>query len=626
MMTGSPPRSHPPASVAAMYLSAPGQSDAPQSDATQSDLTQSDLAQSDLTQSDLARTVRIDSPVDPAIDGRKRHRHPRRVRRGWSRTILCGLLFFAPWSGVCADEATTVRADVLLRGGTVIDGGQPTGDPSRVADVAIRGDEIVSVGDGETVDADWVIDCEGLVIAPGFIDLHNHSDRQVTEPATRGCVNYLTQGCTTIVTGNCGGGVTDVGDYYDQIDRRGAGVNVAHLVPHGSIRRVAMEGSKDRRPTDDELSRLRELADRGMREGAWGMSTGLIYTPGSYAETEELIEVARAVAGQGGIYVSHMRDEGPGLLRSVEETLRIGREASLPVHISHFKARGEQAWGLVRLAAEMVNEAREAGQVVTADQYPYIAASTSLDAYVLPGWSRAGSRGDLLRRLDDPDDGPKIRDYTTQALESWRGGATLQIARYEPEPGWSGRTLDRIAVDEGVDVVDLVFRIVRGGTASVVNFAMSEDDVRFIMGIPWVATASDGRSLLPSSDRPHPRSFGTFTRKLGHYAVREQVVSLEQAVFSGAGLPAEILGLTDRGLLRPGQRADVIVFDPDRVIDNATFEAPFRHSDGIVHVLVNGTPAVHDGTPTGALAGRSLRHRGGKPADKAVGKPADETP
>ncbi len=523
--------------------------------------------------------------------------------------MLLGLLSIAcslATAGVLpAQESASVEADVLLQGGILVDGSDQASYPDRVGDVAIQDGKIVAVGEVNAPDARWVIDCSGLVIAPGFIDLHNHSDRPIVAAETRGCVNYLTQGCTTIVTGNCGGGVTDVGDYYEKIDHHGAGTNVVHLVPHGSIRRRAMGGSKDRRPTGDERQKMRELTAQGMRDGAWGMSTGLIYTPGSYAETEELIEVSRVVAEHEGIYVSHMRDEGPGLLTSIEETLQIGRDAELPVHISHFKGRGQDAWGLVRLAAQMVEDARGEGQVVTADQYPYIASSTSLDAYVLPSWSRAGGRSALLKRLEDDEDGPRIRDYMASALETWRDGATLQIAQYSPEPSWAGQRLDQIAADEQVDVVDLVMRIVRGGRASVVNFAMSEEDVRFIMQLPWVATASDGRSLLPSADRPHPRSFGTFPRKVGHYAVQEQVISMDEAIRSGSGLPAEVLGLSDRGYLRSGQWADVIVFDPARVQDRATFEEPHRYSEGMVHVFVNGTAAVVDGHPTGALAGIS---------------------
>ena len=535
------------------------------------------------------------------------------LRFGLLLLLGCSFSWTAERTGTAQDasavqDSSAIRADILLQGAMLLDGGDQPSNGDRVGDVAIRDGKIVAVGQVHAPDAVWVIDCSGLVVAPGFIDLHNHSDGPIVAPETRGCVNYLMQGCTTIVTGNCGGGVTGVGEYYRKIDLNGAGANVVHLIPHGSVRRSAMGGSKDRRPDEGELAKMRELTEQGMLDGAWGISTGLIYTPGSYAETEELIEVSRVVAEHGGIYVSHMRDEGPGLLTSVEETLQIGREAELPVHISHFKGRGEDSWGLVRLAARMVDEAREQGQIVTADQYPYIASSTSLDAYLLPTWARAGGRRDLLRRLDDPQDGQRIRDYMQEALETWRGGATLQIARYSPQPNWAGRTLDRIAVDEQIEVLELALQIVRGGSASVVNFAMSEDDVRFIMQIPWVATASDGRAMLPSAERPHPRSFGTFSRKLGHYAVQEKVVTLEHAVRSGSGLPAEILGLSDRGYLRPGQWADVIVFDPSRVRDRATFEEPFRYSEGMIHVFVNGVPAIFDGHPTGALPGRAIRH------------------
>ena len=469
------------------------------------------------------------------------------------------------------------------------------------------GDRIVGVGDFEVGRATWVIDCSGLVIAPGFIDLHNHSDKQVIDRQRRAVVNYLMQGCTTIVTGNCGSGPVDVDEYFRRIRGAGVGTNVIHLIPHGSLHRNVV-GTSRREPTESELARMQQLADKAMRDGAWGMSTGLIYVPGSYSTTEELIALAKTVARHRGVYASHIRNEGTNLLASVKEALRIGREADLPVHVSHFKSSGRDAWGLVREAAKMIDTARQAGQRVTADQYPYVASSTSLDATVIPSWARAGGRRELIKRLDDSDTGKRIRSAVRDNLRKRDDGAAIRIARFSKRTEWVGRSLREIAEAERVTPAELALGISRMGGASIVNFSMDEADVRAIMKLPWVATASDGRSYVPSSDKPHPRSYGTFARKIGHYSRDEKVISAAQAVRSASGLPADILDLKDRGYLRVNCHADIAVYDPKRFRDTATFEDPHQYAAGMRYVFVNGVVAVSDGIPTGARAGRPLKH------------------
>ncbi|MBW3542520.1 MAG: amidohydrolase family protein, partial [Planctomycetes bacterium] len=351
----------------------------------------------------------------------------------------------------------------------------------------------------------------------------------------------------------------------------------------------------------------KRLAEQAMRDGAWGMSTGLIYVPGSYATTDELVEIASVVAAHRGIYASHIRNENVELLAAIDEALSIGRRAGLPVHVSHFKSSGQDAWGLVRRAAEMIEQARKEGRVATADQYPYIASSTSLDATVIPTWARAGGRKEMIARFDDAEVGPRIRTAVIDALKKRDGGRVLRIARYEKRPEWVGRTVADIARSEGVEPADLALDIARSGGASIVNFSMSEDDVRHIMQLPWVATASDGRAYLPGPDKPHPRSYGTFTRKLGYYALNEKVLPLPKAIRSASSLPAEILGLKDRGRLAAGMFADLVVLDPKELIDRATFDEPHQYSTGVEYVFVNGRPAVWRGAPTGALAGRALK-------------------
>lgn len=500
--------------------------------------------------------------------------------------------------------AATEHADILLVGGAVIDG---SGAASVRADVALRGDRIVGVGELADWTADWVIDCSDRLITPGFIDLHNHADRQIIRPETRAAMNYLTQGCTTIVTGNCGSGPVDVGSYYESIDKFGAGPNVAHLLPQGSLRSDVM-GLDLKPPTDEHLQKMKSLTEAAMRDGAWGMSTGLIYVPSSYADTAELIELASIVARHGGLYASHIRGEGTGLIESVEETLRIGAAANVPVHISHFKSSGRDAWGLVQVAARRIAAARSEGRRVTADQYPYIASSTSLEATLLPSWARAGGRTELLKRFDDTESGPRLMKLLEEAIQQRDDGADVRIARFSYRQDWVGRNLKQIAELEQQPATAIALEVFRHGGAQIVHFGMNEDDVRAVMTYDWVATASDGRAYVPAADRPHPRNYGTFPRKLGYYSLQEAVIPIEAAVRSATGLPAEILGLTDRGFIRKGLVADIAVLDPATLKDQATFDQPHQHSTGVEWLFVNGVPTIAAGRPTGALAGKSLRH------------------
>lgn len=501
-----------------------------------------------------------------------------------------------------ADEP--IDADVLLVGGKLYIGDSALG---YIGDVAMVGEQIVAVGQFEPGKIKRQIDCSGLIVSPGFIDLHNHSDKQVTQKETRAVVNYLTQGCTTIVTGNCGGGPVDVGEYYDKIDQFGVGTNVAHLLPQGSLRREVM-GSERRDPSDTEMSKMKSLAEAAMKDGAWGMSSGLIYVPSSYADAAELTEIAKIVGSHGGIYASHIRGEGTGLLDAVGEALDIGRGADLPVHISHFKSSGKDSWGLVRTAIDVINRERDAGQIITADQYPYTASSTSLSATFIPAWARAGGREKTLERLASGEESHRIKAAIQHKLEITDAGQRIQIANHDPQPDWAGRRLKEIADELQIDPFDLILQIERNGGASVVNHSINEEDVRYVMQQPWVATASDGSSRIPSEEIPHPRSYGTFSRKIGHYSVREQAIPLALAIRSCSGLPADILRMSDRGYLRAKYYADVIVWSESDLIDRATFASPHQYSDGVRYAFVNGTPVISDGDVTGALPGKALRH------------------
>lgn len=501
---------------------------------------------------------------------------------------------------VSAQQA--VDADVLLVGGTIHDG---SGAEGVVGDVAINDGKIVAVGKIVRGVIGQTIDCQGLIVCPGFIDLHNHSDRPILDARSRANTNYLTQGCTTVVTGNCGGGHVDVAKYFEDLAETGAGTNIIHLLPHGSLRSQVF-GSARRPPSEDELQKMRQLAEKAMRDGAWGMSTGLIYVPGTYAETDEIVEIAKVVGRHGGIYASHIRNEGTGLVEAVREAIEIGRRGGLPAHVSHFKASGSQAWGSLRVAAGLIEDARQKGQRVTADQYPYVASSTSLEAMVIPTWAREGGNKQLVSRLDDQETGPKLRQEIEKKLTTRN---RMVIASFRKRPEWVGKSLDEIASSENRSQLSVVEEITRAGGASAVSFGMNEEEVRYGMQLPWVATASDGSARIPGADRPHPRSFGTFTRKIGRYAIQEKVLPLAAAIRSSSGLPADILSLSDRGYLKTGYAADIAVLDPAQVLDQATFEEPYRYSTGVRHVFVNGRPAVFEGTPTGSLAGKALRHK-----------------
>ncbi|MDX2037509.1 MAG: amidohydrolase family protein [Isosphaeraceae bacterium] len=492
----------------------------------------------------------------------------------------------------------------LIRGGTVIDG---TGSPGIRADVLVENGRIRAVGpEIEAPAGAVVVDASGLIVCPGFIDLHSHSDGPIVAEATRSNLNFQRQGVTTIVTGNCGSGALDVAAYFEAIDSRGAGTNVIQLIPHNVVR-ARVVGREDRAPTDAELERMREVVETQMKAGAWGMSTGLIYQPGVFSKTPELVELAKVVARRGGLYASHIRNEGSELIEAIDEAITIGREARLPVHISHLKASGKSNWGKAAAACERIEAARARGEVVTADQYPYVASSTRLTAMIVPAWAAQGTTADFVRRLDDPETGPKLRREIERGLAARDGGASIRIARYSEKPGYAGKSLADIARAERRPVLEVALEIERRGSAQAISFGMSEDDVRLIMKRGFVATASDGSSHRPGGgDRPHPRSYGTFPRKV-RYAIDEGVISLEGAIRANSGLPAEILGLADRGKVAPGRHADLLVFDPKTFRDRATFDDPTVYATGVRLLLVNGVAVIENDEPKRVLPGRALR-------------------
>jgi N-acyl-D-amino-acid deacylase len=522
--------------------------------------------------------------------------------------------------------------DLLIRGGTVVDG---TGARARRADVAIAGDRIEAVEVLPRAEAARVIDATGHAVAPGFVDMHSHADFVL--PGLPTADSKVHQGFTLEVVGNCGASPapltparrqdvidgagltvpplrwdwTSFRSYLDGLTRQGLSVNVAPLVGHGTIRLVAM-GPGDARPTAGQLLAMAAETRRAMEEGALGLSTGLIYAPGVFADTDEIAGLARVAAEAGGFYASHIRGEGDTLLPAVAEAIDVGRRAGAPVQISHLKAAGQANWPKMSQAIELIEAARAEGLDVTADMYPYPAGSTSLTA-LLPTWAHAGGRERLLARLADPADRARIRDALAGAgMARDAGWDGIAISGCPARTGYEGRTLAHIAAELGVAAGEAVIEILRqsGGEADMVLFMMSEDNVARGLALPWVMIGSDGEGRAArgpyGAGKPHPRNYGTCPRFLGHYVRDRGLVPLEEAVRRMTGLPAAKLGLRDRGRLVRGAAADVVVFDPATVADTATFADPHRYPRGIAWVLVNGRPVIAAGEHTGARPGRVL--------------------
>ncbi len=496
--------------------------------------------------------------------------------------------------------------DVIIRHGRVLDG---DGNPWFRADVALRGDRIAAVGDLERATAPTVIDAEDRYVAPGFIDTHTHTGPGLATDRLSAAEPQLAEGVTTVFVNPDGEGQLDLAAQRAALLKARPAINVGQLVPHGSVR-VAVLGQEDRRPNPAELERMRALVAAGMREGAWGLSSGPFYVPQSFADTQEFVEMAKVAAASGGVYQSHVRDESDynvGVLASVEEVITVAREARLPSIVTHIKALGPGVWGLATAMALRIERARAEGLEVWADQYPYTAGATNLAAALLPRWAQAGGDAELRKRLADTGTRAKIRDEMARNLVRRGGAGRLQFRRVLQDASMEGRTLEAVARERSIDPLDLALRLFEQGNASVVSFAIDEDDMRVFLRKPWVMTASDGDLVLFGQGVPHPRSYGTFPRKLQRYVVDEPVITLEHAIRSMTSLPARVFRMPDRGELRPGAIADIVVFDLARVRERATYDMPHQLSEGMVHVFVNGRLAVKDGAFTGERAGRVLR-------------------
>jgi len=523
------------------------------------------------------------------------------IRRAAAVSLLLGIF-------VGASPALPAQQDydVIIRGGRILDG---SGNPWFIADIGVWGDRILAVGDLSGARAATVINATGLYVAPGFIDVHSHAAGGLVTEDRSEARALLTQGLTTVVV-NPDGRSPDIQRQRYALFEHGLGVNVAQMVGHGSTRGAVL-GMDDRQASADEMERMREIVRAGMEAGAFGLSSGLFYAPGSYAELGEVIELAKVVAEYGGVYASHIRDEADytiGVLASVDEVIEVARRAGIPGVVTHIKALGPNVWGESATIVQHIDDARAEGVEMYADQYPYEASSTGLSAALLPRWSQAGGASAMAARFADPDTRARIRAAMVENLVRRGGADRIQFTGGGPD--MEGRTLQDLADDQGVDPIDVAVEIITGsGSGSIISHNMHAADVRTLMVQPWTMTASDGGLPVFGAGRPHPRSYGTFPRKIRKYVLEEGAVGLADAIRAMTSLPATVFRIRDRGVLRFGVYADIVVFDLERLTDRATYTDPHQYSEGVVHVLVNGRIAVRDGELTGRNAGEVL-HRG----------------
>ena len=519
------------------------------------------------------------------------------------RLVCVAVLALAPVLG-----AQPPAYDLIIRNGRIVDG---TASPWYRADLAIKGDTIVRIAPAIGEPAARVIDAGGLVVAPGFIDIHTHARRGIFEVPTAD--NYVRQGVTTLVEGPDGGSAVPLRPFLEKVAATRITPNFASFIGQGSIR-SAVIGDADRPATPEELERMRGMVKQGMEDGAFGLSSGLFYVPGIFTPTDEVIELARVAGRMGGIYISHMRDEAKGIVDSVRETIAIGERAGLPTQVTHHKVIGKAYWGRSVDTLRLIDEARARGVDATIDQYPYTASSTSITAALLPKWAQEGGREALMKRLDNPDTREKIKAETAAIIRDERGGGdprNVVAASCRFDASLAGKNLSEITARRGLPVTienaaETAMWIVMEGGCQGIFHAISEEDLQRILVHPATMIASDGEVPIFGEAVPHPRSYGTFVRVLGVYVREKRLLTLETAVQKMSSFPAQRMGLADRGVLRTGLKADVAIFDPARVADTATFEKPHSYAAGVSAVVVNGEVVFEKGAMTPARPGRVL--------------------
>jgi N-acyl-D-amino-acid deacylase len=510
---------------------------------------------------------------------------------------------------ISVNAIAQVKYDVIIRNGKVLDG---SGNSWYYADVAVKDGKIISIRKNLPGEATKIIDAKGLIVAPGFIDVHTHiEDDEIKNPTAE---NFIYDGVTTVITGNCGLSKADIGKYLGFIDSLKTSVNVAALIGHNDVRRAVM-GRAMRDPTEDELKQMEKIVEEAMKSGAVGLSTGLIYIPGTYSKTSEVVRLAAVAAKYNGVYASHMRSEGDSIVNAINEALHIGRVNNMPVEISHFKCSGQNNWGRSKETVAMIEQARREGLDVTIDQYPYTASSTSLST-LLPDDVLADGQDSIVARLNRDDVKKYVIDYMLKNLKKrkLKHFSYPVVANYKFDTTLNGKSIEQVNLIKGKKhtvkaEAETVIEMMINGGAGMVFHGMSEKDVQYIMKYPFNMFASDASIRVFGTGVPHPRGYGTNARILGKYVREEKVISLEEAVRRMTSLPAQKFQLKDRGLLKEGMAADIVLFDEATVNDKSTFEQPHQYSTGFKYVLVNGVVTVDNGMHTGARTGVALRKK-----------------
>lgn len=515
---------------------------------------------------------------------------------------------------------TPATADLIFRNARILDG---HGNPWVLGDVAIRGDRIVAVGQlGATWQGTREIDGTGHYLAPGFIDVHSHAAEGLTDPVRSAALPMVYQGVTTVFLNPDGGGPIDLEAQRAELLADGLGINAALLIGHGSLRSAVM-GMEDRAATPQELASMVEGVRQAMQAGAFGLSSGPFYAPGSFAETAELVALAREAARWGGVYTSHIRDESDysiGLVAAVDEVIEIAREAQIRSIITHVKALGPRVWGFSGAVVRRVERARAEGLEVFADQYPYTASATSLSAALIPRWAQEGGTAAMRTRFEDPEVRPRLLAEIAENLDRRGGAHRIQFRQHRPDPSIEGQTLDAVAQQRGLDVLDTTLELLTEGSPGIVSFNMDDEDLATFMRQSWTMASSDGEFPVWQEGVPHPRAYGSFARRLGHYTRDLGVLSLEEAIRGMTSLPALVHRMEDRGSIRVGAVADLVVFDLDAIHDPASFTDPHQYAQGMQYVLVNGQIVLDAGVSTGVRPGHVLRM-----GQDLMGQRSDET-
>lgn len=500
---------------------------------------------------------------------------------------------------------TTEKYDLVITNARIVDG---TGNPWFHGSIAVKDGKIAKVGRTENPDARQFIDAKGQIVAPGFIDVHTHAEDIYSNPKAE---NFVRMGVTSLVTGNCGGSELDIKEFLGRINQKPLAVNLSTLIGHNTVRSNAM-GLDDRAPTATEQTKMNALVEKAMMDGAVGLSTGLIYLPGTFAKTVEVVELAKSASKYGGVYASHIRDEGTEVVKAIEEAINIGEQADMPVEISHFKISSKALWGESPKTIGLVKAARSRGLNVTIDQYAYTASSTSLDSR-LPSWAIAGGRDEGKKRLADPAIRQKAaRDMKDELTKkNFKEYDFAYVASYRPNPEYNGKNIKDITKlargrDTLDDQIEQMFEMYEKGGAGMVYRVMSEQDVANIMREPFAMIASDSGVREFNAGVPHPRGYGNNARVLGRYVREQKLITLEDAIRKMTSLPAQTFGLSGRGLISVGFAADLVIFDESTITDKATFEAPHQYAEGFMAVIVNGEPVFANGKMTPAMPGQAL--------------------